>query len=285
MARKIGALVIHGMGSQGRRKPADSAVPSYSKKMQKRVAQELGTDFERVAWREVFWSHVLQERQEAYLKSIKRRTDFDDLRKFVMCNLSDAASYRKTGDQADNTYELIHREVAQTLAELRADLGDGGPILIVAHSLGGHIMSNYIYDAQVHAARHGQPPSTAAIENMETVCGLITFGCNIPVFLFSYPADEIRPIDYPGDKLPDKMKFRTWWYNFYDRDDILGYPLADIGPKYRKLADDKHLLDHSVNAGDILTSWNPLSHNAYWKDAEVYEPVARFLRNMLRALA
>lgn len=284
MPKDVGVIVIHGMGSQGRTKPDDSAVPTYSKTMHKRVARELGVKMDRVAWREVFFAHILQDRQEAFLRAIKRRTDFDKLRGFVMCNLSDAASYRKTNDPNDTTYEMIHAQIDAVMAELRADLGPNAPVVILAHSLGGHIMSNFIYDQQAIKRSTGQGRFAEPIRNMETVAGLITFGCNIPVFVFAYPPDRVFPIDRPNAGLPPQLKFKTWWYNLYDRDDVLGYPLRDIGPLYADLVRVKELRDVPVNAGGLLTSWNPASHNAYWGDPDVYEPVSRFLQNMMRGV-
>ncbi|WP_299693302.1 hypothetical protein [uncultured Tateyamaria sp.] len=278
--KDIGVLVIHGMGSQGRVAPPRTDTLSYSKDMHGRVGAFLGATMDRIAWREVFWADVLQSRQEAYLKAIKRRTDFDALRGFVMCNLSDAASYRPTSDQNDKTYELIHQRVDQTLADLADDVGPDAPILIVAHSLGGHIMSNFIYDQQAHHRRMGQGRFAAAVQNTQTVAGLITFGCNIPVFVFAYPAKDVMPIAFPGTALAPALRFKTWWYNLYDRDDVLGFPLKNIGPKYEALHDAKGLRDVPVNAGGFLTSWNPASHNAYWKDEDVYKPVGRFIQNL-----
>ena len=282
--KDIGVLVIHGMGSQGRTAPPATDQLSFSKEMHGLVSSFIGQTMDRVAWREVFWSDVLQPRQEAYLKAIKRRTDFDQLRAFVMCNLSDAASYRLTPDMNDRTYERIHERIDGTLADLAGDVGPDAPILIVAHSLGGHIMSNFIYDQQAQLRRAGQGRFAAPMRNTATVAGIITFGCNIPVFVFAYPPEDVRPIDFPGTALPPELRFKTWWYNLYDRDDVLGYPLKDIGPQYTALHASKALRDVPVNAGGFLTSWNPASHNAYWKDADVYKPVGRFIRNMARGV-
>ncbi len=70
-----------------------------------------------------------------------------------MCNLSDAASYRKTGRRNGGTYSAIHREIDEVVKDLAKDLGPDAPIVIIAHSLGGHIMSNYIYDQQKRRQR------------------------------------------------------------------------------------------------------------------------------------
>jgi hypothetical protein len=40
------------------------------------------------------------------------------------------------------------------------------------------------------------------------------------------------------------------------------------------------LKDISINAGSFFSSWNPLSHNAYWKDPDFYRPVARLLNGL-----
>jgi len=69
----------------------------------------------------------------------------------------------------------------------------------------------------------------------------------------------------------------NWWQNFYDKDDVFGYPLGEISPGYEALKNKGELSDKSINAGGFLTSWNLLSHNAYWKDADFYRPVARLI--------
>ena len=55
---------------------------------------------------------------------------------------------------------------------------------------------------------------------------------------------------------------------------MLGFPLRDVSPRYAAMANDNRLADVEINAGSILTSWNPLSHNAYWTDEDFYRPVA-----------
>ena len=275
MAKTLAVAVVHGMGAQRKDNPDASADLSFSAGLHRQVRKIIGAnDFdEKIAWREVYWANVLQERQDAYFAKIVGKTDFDMLRRFVMFNLSDAASYRQLpANNADETYKLVHARLDGVIGELKDDAGDKAPQVVIAHSLGGHVMSNYIYDAQ-QKNKAGKGAKTP-IQAMETVAKFITFGCNIPIFVFAYPENAVVPIAYPGSKLPTRLKMKPWWYNYYDRDDVLGFPLHDVSPKYRALATKNQLADVEINAGNILTSWNPLSHNAYWTDEDFYRPVA-----------
>ncbi len=78
-----------------------------------------------------------------------------------------------------------------------------------------------------------------------------------------------------------KKRVSPWWLNFYDKDDILGYPLAEIAPSYAALKTKGNLREKSINAGTLLTSWNPLAHVGYWTDQDFVKPVTRFLRRFL----
>jgi hypothetical protein len=46
-----------------------------------------------------------------------------------------------------------------------------------------------------------------------------------------------------------------------------------MNDEYEKIVTE----DREVNAGNILQSWNPLSHNGYWTDREVIEPISSSL--------
>lgn len=278
MRKKLAVAIIHGIGSQGEKPPTSTSDLLFSKELRDRVRREMTPKRydNNIAWREIFWSDVLQMRQQKYLTSIKRRTRSDKMRSFVLCNLADASAYRKTGDPTDTTYETIHKRVKKTIRDLERDVEANAPLVVLAHSLGGHIMSNYIYDVKKDPTLAPTP-----FQRLKTMGGFVTFGCNIPLFTFAYPPNRIFPIDYPGVDLPEDKRASPWWLNYYDKDDILGYPLRDIGPNYAKLIAKGELAEKSINAGGLLTSWNPLSHNAYWKDDDFYRPVARFLKKFL----
>ena len=179
--------------------------------------------------------------------------------------------------QATSTYDAIHDKVRQALAELYADELDpeSPPLIVLAHSLGGHIMSNYIWDTQ--QAADADLAGLSPFEKMESLAGMVTFGCNIPLFLFAYAEDEIEPIEFPAAQLPDDVKAEAKWLNFFDPDDVLGYPLKSINDAYDAIVS----ADLPINAGSVFSSWNPLSHGGYWTDNDFTNPVADFLAAFL----
>jgi len=281
MARSVAVAVIHGIGSQGREQPADSAIPTFSKNLFVGVRNELGrASFDdAIAWREIFYSDITQENQDTYFGKVKRRLSFDSLREFAIKNLGDAASYRlDRGDVHNRIYERIHERVTETVTALKADTAPDAPLVVLAHSLGGHVMSNYIWDAQGQA---GPAPDMSA---MNTVAAMITFGCNIPLFTFAWAPEHIKAIADPGTGLPSALRQKPWWRNYFDKDDVLGYPLVPIGTGYEELHARGELRDHKINAGGIFTSWNPFSHNQYWGDFDLIRPVANILGKLVRAV-
>ena len=63
------------------------------------------------------------------------------------------------------------------------------------------------------------------------------------------------------------------WLNFYDKDDVIGYPLKTLNAAYGKAVTQ----DHEINAGGPATSWSPASHLEYWTDNDVTKPIAESL--------
>jgi hypothetical protein len=155
--------------------------------------------------------------------------------------------------------------------------------VVIAHSLGAYIISNYIWDRQ---NKDPEGYGTTDFEAMKTLAGIVTFGCNIPLFMLAF--DEIQCIAFPPSGLsdfflganPQDVASAARWLNFYDPDDVLGYPLANLSPSY----EDSVIEDIAINAGGILYSWNPLSHSHYWTDNNMTKPVAEMLSGLLALL-
>lgn len=134
------------------------------------------------------------------------------------------------------------------------------------------IISNYIWDEQ-----KGKGLGTNAFESMETLTGLVTFGSNIPLFTLALP--EIQSITFPPAPLPEYLKARAKWLNFFDADDVLGYPLKPLSPSYGSAVSE----DIEINVGGLFTSWNPVSHAEYWTDNDFTKPVARLISDIIIA--
>ena len=268
MTTKLAVLAIHGMGSQS---------PDFADEMIDELSGRVsaaGKDARAVAWRTIYWADILEGRQLKYLRDAKRSGDLDfvRLRKFMLTSFGDASAYQKVDSNANTVYEDIHGRVAAAIQDLYvSDLGSQPkPMIILAHSLGGHIMSNYIWDMQ-----HTTGSPLSAFEQMKHLVGIVTYGCNIPMFTFAY--QKIVPIAFPPPSLPAHLKKKAKWFNFYDPDDVLGYPLKAINPEYRKAVSR----DIPINVGGILSSWNPMSHGKYWTDNDFTNPVARFIAQFL----
>lgn len=269
MTADVGVLVIHGIGSQ-KKGFADDLIDEVNDRI-----ETAGHSSSQIAWETVYWADITEPEQVAYLQRANADNDLDwyKLRKFVTSALGDASAYRMLPDNPpSSTYARIHQRVSESVTRLYTAGLDSQPkpMIVLAHSLGCHIMSNYIWDMQK------QPDMTLApFERMEKLTGLIMFGCNMPLFTFAHTA--VKPITFPPTKLPKHLKTLAKWENYYDPDDILGYPLKPINDDYRKVVD----ADIAINVGGLLSNWQPQSHTKYWTDNDFTKPVARYIGQFL----
>ena len=134
-------------------------------------------------------------------------------------------------------------------------------------------MSNYIWDRQ--KGRDAEHFGSNPFERMETLSGLITLGTNIPLFTLAH--DPVSCIEFPSPALPDNLRKRAKWLNFYDSDDVLAWPLKPLSLKYADTVSE----DIEVSVGNILTAWNPANHAAYWTDYGVIKPASYLISSIL----
>ena len=270
MAGKVAVVVIHGMGSQ------DKDFANRTKAIIDNRIEKKGKNSADIAWKSIFWSDLIEPRQRKFMDDVvahkDNNIDFIKLRRFVVSALGDAAAYQNIKGKKSSTYTDVNNRVRASIKELyNNDLGKQScPLIVMAHSLGGHIMSSYIWDMQSNPLA-----SFSDFENMKHLAGMVTFGCNIPLFSFAYKASDLQPIKFPGESLSPADKRRAAWLNFYDADDVLGYPLGQLNSKY------KFIKDKDINSGNLFTSWNPLSHNGYWTDRDMIKPVSNLIAKFL----
>ena len=272
MNKKVGVLFVHGMGAV-----ADDFAHDAIQELREKISGK-GLNREDIAWQSVYWAPILSSRETQLWIDLSAENDLNwtKLRKFFVNAFGTISSYQATGERVENIYDKIHSTVHNSLMELRAKLhGEDRPLVVIAHSLGSVIMSNYIWDRQkgVDEARFGG----SAFERMETLTGLVTLGSTIP--LFTLGCEPVVSVKFPPVGLPDKFRKSAKWINLYDSDDVLGWPLKPLSSSYA----DAVAADIEVNVGNILTAWNPANHAAYWTDDSVIKPAAFLLASILDA--
>ena len=281
---EVALITVHGMGE---------TPPTYGDGLMERVRGQLGAVADEVVMRSVYYQKILQDNQYTVWDRTRQGSAvrYADLRKFVLFGFGDAAGLENRKEIPGSVYELAQGEIARTLLSAHA-IRPGMPVVFLAQSLGGQVLSSYIYDAQKAAA--GRPVGAGIWRNIDawaagalgrsltasektflaagTCAALVTTGCNIPVFVAAHKEMHIIPI------APPTSLFK--WINFYDPDDILGWPLQPLSAGYRALVEDR-----AINAGGgvanlLLRSWNPLAHNTYWDDGAVITAIAAMLRRL-----
>jgi len=280
-------ITLHGMGETAR-DYADSMLDKVDNGLSEGERSELSIGV-------VYYQDLLQDNQRRVWDacSSAQHLSFADLRKFLLFGFGDAAGLETNKDDPGSTYEDAQLEIVRQLLMVRGATSSNPPLVVIAQSLGGQVFSDFIWDAQraraaaddpavpppragiwqpgTLAARLGRMPSAQELSFLQgdTLSCIVTTGCNIPIFVAAHRAMNIKAIARPNDGFE--------WHNFFDPQDVLGWPLQPLGGGYETL-----VRDHSINAGGILRSWNPLSHTAYWTDADVVRPL---LQQLHRALA
>jgi len=269
--KKLAVLVIHGVGSQQ---------PDYASAMIDELSSRLsdkGNDPTSIVWQPVYWADILEPRETAYLERAgdTNALDWFTLRRLVVQALGDAAAYKYV-DSPSATYTAIHNRIRSEMSRLfdHKLKGEPVPLVILAHSLGSQIMSCYIWDTQ-HDMPSGADSTATAFEKMEWLAGFVTFGSPIPLFTFA--DDAPMPIRFPGSEIGPGIGARAKWLNFYDRDDVLGYPIKPVNNAYDAVVSE----DVEVNVGGLVSASTPQSHTHYWTDNSFTRPVVDFLDSLI----
>lgn len=275
MAKKVAVLVVHGIGwhdTGKKRGLIDKALtrlmdPPRSVELLTEALGEAKIDPSSYVMKLAHWGKAIEPVQEKFEERY-RGLRWDMARRVAISALGDAAQYSaaiyESGGTTFPTHDNIHDVVAKSLAELADECGGDAPLVAIGHSLGGHILSNHVYDEQ-KARRKNEGPCHGGdrpLERMQTLRAFVTLGCNIPLFVMGAKAPT--PIDLAG----------ATWLNYYDPDDVLGFPLE---PLY--FPDGKpggyDLRDERVEVGPIPFGWTPISHAGYWDHDGVVSGIAR----------
>ena len=281
---EVALITVHGMGET----PED-----YADALMGRLRGLLGATSGKVVMRSAYYQKILQDNETEVWRRMQGRAPlrYADLRKFVLYGFGDAAGLENRKEIPGSVYEEAQGEIAKALLSAHA-VRPGMPVVFVAQSLGCQVLSSYIYDAQ--KAMAGRPVGAGIWRNIDawaethftrpltasektflsagTCAGLVTTGCNIPIFVAAHKEMHIIPI------APPTQLFK--WINFYDPDDVLGWPLQPLSSGYRALVEDRAINASGGVASLLLRSWDPFAHNSYWEDTAVAEAIAAMLRRL-----
>ncbi|AFZ33586.1 MULTISPECIES: hypothetical protein [Cyanophyceae] len=246
MSTKVAVAIIHGIGTANPKFAEENDPEMFTSGMAKKLKYRFSTlvgekpeDADsKLAIKAVYWALVLQDLQDKLYRDLRidRLNDFWGLRYFVFHSLADSIGYQITSSAPNSErdiYDGVHKCFAATLAELAQpdNAGSKAPLCIIGHSLGSVIASNYIWDLQKKKAKIeiGSTP----LEQGETLTLFYTFGSQIALWGLRHN-DFGTPIKLPPPQLSQHYpNLGSEWLNFYDRDDVLGYPLKAMNEQYR----------------------------------------------------
>lgn len=316
--RHVAVAFVHGIFTND---------PKFADDMKKGLRARLGELKTFVDFESVYWANHVRGQQDNFMSRVQAKSGIVDnrLRRAVIQGLGDAAAYQKTKKRKNSIYYDVHGEISKTLARFN-ELPKGSPLILIGHSLGCHIISTYAWDmnklkqsdsngakreaadqaksqkeqdedeedAKLRVELHGASP----LCRLDTLAGLVTFGCNIPLFTFTFGPHGIFPITrspqdnagnalgapaFPGSALPSALRDKAKWLNFYNERDVLGFPLKPLNDFFDG---EPRLEDICVQKETPLSRLLPYffcysAHVGYWNNPMVLDRTAELIRDMV----
>ncbi len=275
MDKKIALITIHGMGDTER-----DYYTGFYDQMKKSLGEKA---WPKVIFKSLYYQDILQGQQEEILGRMRDQVDWIKLRRFLLYGFSDAASLEYKKRVKNSPYYLTQKMIMKAMDDVFEEAGNRQiPVMVVANSLGGQVISSYIWDAQRIDASVGvwsmqrddevhEGSPRDQFRRMKSLHQFYTLGCNIPIFVAGHK--NIEAIK------PPTADFK--WHNFYDKDDVLGWPLQPLSQSYEKLVEDIQINVGRGLFSKIFKSWNPLSHGQYWQDKNVIRHIAVNMKKII----
>ncbi len=259
MKNKVGILILHGIGLQKK---------DYSIKLQQGVEEKLNGSATQVVFREVLYADLFDDyarKRSQYLIDCSFKWQFilRSLRRLLIYVFGDALSYKdKDG------YIEVHKYLSDEIAALKQQLDPDSPIIVVTHSLGAMLISDYVYDEQKGINQTGFKKT----EIGSCLRAFISFGCNIPAFEMGHK--KTISITKPGSQFV--------WQNFFSPFDALGYRIAEYyEEEYQHFNKPPEFIsDYRIFPGGLLTFWNIFSHLGYWSNNKIHAAIAEVCEDL-----
>ncbi|MGB1658147.1 MAG: chemotaxis protein [Longimicrobiales bacterium] len=276
--RRVGVAVIHGIGGRDA-DFADEMVEAVRQVFHRSVPE---APRDALVFAPVHWAPVLQSAQAELTRRVQleHELDWSGLRNVMISFVGDGIAYEPTAHDR-RVYDAVHAVMARALHRLATEAGADAPLCVVAHSLGSVIASNYLYDLgkpELVSDEVRAHMTDGALERGETLAHLFTMGSPLAVWALHHE-DFGRPLTVPSTALATRHpRLSGSWLNFFDRDDVIAYPLRQLNEAYATAVTE----DVSVNAGGLVGRETPLSHHGYAAAPEVVGRIAATLAETWR---
>lgn len=246
---KLGIVAVHGIGKQSKGFYSD-----LRSGLKKKLKERNITEYE---FKGFLYAPIMQGNQEVLWDRIAKNTiSLDVLRRFLLFYFGDAGAYGYKPGTESSVYRAIHKKFEGVLKKELAKLSEDATVVIIAQSFGCHVVSDFLWDLE-----KGQNNQLLASIQKKLKL-IITTGCNIPLFVCGL--EKLQAFKKPNEE------FR--WYNYYDKDDVLGWPLRPLGTSYRKLVTK----DNIINTGLPI-----LSHLNYWRNERVLGEITDAIKDVM----
>jgi hypothetical protein len=283
--QRVVFLTVHGMGKTER-----NYADTLKLNLMNRLNSDGRNDWAYLNFNSIYYQEPLHAGQTKYFESIQDKVDWRKSREFFVHSFSDPVSLETRKEEDNSPYEVCQRAIMNTLDSCLSRLAEMNntlpPVVILAQSLGGQVISNYIWDAQREVVAGRQPASGIwknrgpldvakggirdKFRRLASLRCFITTGCNIPLFLAGDP--------YPKAINSLYLHSGFEWKNYYDADDVLGYPLADLGQSYEEIVEDIR-----IQCSPGVAQETPFTHGTYWETDSFLDDLAGKLREIINS--
>jgi hypothetical protein len=285
MSKKVAVAFVHGIGTQDKYY-ADGFMDNVLKACKPKVNSN------DIAFKAIHWAEALQVREDALherLRQSRQQMGWPDVRQLMVNFVADALAYQVIKDDR-SVYDDVHKLYAIALRRLAQEAGGDTPLIIVAHSLGTVITSNYIYDLQYDGTF--RPPkgrkkpekreliadevrkefSGTPLEQGQTLARLYTLGSPLALWSLRYTnlGKPLRLASPPVAYQTRYPEMTSQWINIYDKDDVIGYPLKSLNADY----DDAVYQDLQIEVGGPVQGRTPMAHVHYDTSSKVVNLIA-----------
>lgn len=240
---KVAVIYLHGQGSYKEN--------SHDEIMEN-ITDNIGFNSSQIAvFPVMYYSHIQDNQDDLLLRmNISRPKIVSRIRNKIISSFGDPSTIYHN----EKAYDFVMQKIKYQflLAQAYLQGSENGSLVVIAHSLGTVLISNYLWDAQ---------QANINYQNLKLV---VTTGSPMPVFISGIDQDKIEPIKKPCPNFQ--------WLNFWNKKDALSFPYQPINNKYDELIED-------IETKKGLWFY---AHGSYKKDKRVYKRVAKEIQTLLK---